>query len=402
MVRLNLEQLRNPQRAFQIVRETRSTEAAKQARSTGRGSGGCCGVLAACRLLTPRGTCCVTLLLVICILRSGSPLVLCLQVAAYCKQAGNHMAAIEFLLLAKQNDEAFQHATSYEAMDTFAGTLGDDGRSPPPRRPPPTLRRTVGRAAAVKYICAGHQSLTTSAVATGTPEEYGKVALYYEGNKDYAKAGQFYRKCGRFNKALEFFLKCGEAELNAAIEVVGEARSEKLTNDLIDFLMGEHDRIPKDPQFIFRLYMALGKYPEAVRTANIIAQQEQESGNYKVLPHAQRPALSPTPTLTSTLSPPCPSASLRQFPHREQCDSGLNFWVWVFAACPRAVVRHVQGPRGRQEAGAARAVPEPLPAALLRPGQGPPHAHAYARAHYAHAYRTHTVNTPCTHVHTHT
>ena len=27
--------------------------------------------------------------------------------------------------------------------------------------------------------------------------------------------------------------------------------------------------------------MALGKYPEAVRTANIIARQEQELGNYK-------------------------------------------------------------------------------------------------------------------------
>ena len=54
-----------------------------------------------------------------------------------------------------------------------------------------------------------------------------------------------------------------------------------LTNTLIDFLMGESDGVPKDPKFIFRLYMALGKYPEAVRTANIIARQEQELGNYK-------------------------------------------------------------------------------------------------------------------------
>jgi len=45
--------------------------------------------------------------------------------------------------------------------------------------------------------------------------------------------------------------------------------------------MGESDGVPKDPKFIFRLYMALGKYPEAVRTANIIARQEQELGNYK-------------------------------------------------------------------------------------------------------------------------
>ena len=33
----------------------------------------------------------------------------------------------------------------------------------------------------------------------------------------------------------------------------GEARSEMLTNTLIDFLMGESDGVPKDPKFIFRV-----------------------------------------------------------------------------------------------------------------------------------------------------
>eukprot|EP01048_Picozoa_sp_COSAG05_P019030 COSAG05_NODE_2897_length_2529_cov_1.666667_1_plen_48_part_00 len=37
--------------------------------------------------------------------------------------------------------------------------------------------------------------------------------------------------------------------------MVGEARSEQLTNTLIDFLMGESDGVPKDPKFVFRLYM---------------------------------------------------------------------------------------------------------------------------------------------------
>eukprot|EP00961_Rhodomonas_salina_P120520 1621912-Rhodomonas_salina.1 len=91
-----------------------------------------------------------------------------------------------------------------------------------------------------------------------------------------------------------------------------------LTHTLVDYLMGEHDRIVKDPNYIFRLYMALGNYrqaravlfvcacmplsriePEeqrrqsadvdgvvcgsqAARTAVIIARQEQEMGNYKV------------------------------------------------------------------------------------------------------------------------
>ena len=67
-----------------------------------------------------------------------------------------------------------------------------------------------------------------------------------------------------------------------AIEVVGRARSDVLTHMLIDFLMGETDGIPKDPNYIFRLYMALGNYPQAAKTAIIIARQEQELGNYRI------------------------------------------------------------------------------------------------------------------------
>ena len=55
-----------------------------------------------------------------------------------------------------------------------------------------------------------------------------------------------------------------------------------LTHTLIDFLMGETDGVPKDPNYIFRLYMALGNYPQAAKTAIIIARQEQELGNYRV------------------------------------------------------------------------------------------------------------------------
>lgn len=36
-----------------------------------------------------------------------------------------------------------------------------------------------------------------------------------------------------------------------------------LTHTLVDYLMGEHDRIVKDPNYIFRLYMALGNYRQA-------------------------------------------------------------------------------------------------------------------------------------------
>ena len=52
-----------------------------------------------------------------------------------------------------------------------------------------------------------------------------------------AKAGNFYRKANDFPRALRLFLQCGDAEVNSAIDVVGEARSEMLTNTLVSALI---------------------------------------------------------------------------------------------------------------------------------------------------------------------
>eukprot|EP01049_Picozoa_sp_SAG25_P012067 SAG25_NODE_1565_length_2761_cov_1.397821_2_plen_581_part_00 len=136
VVRLNLEHMQNPQQAFAIVRETRSTVGAA-------------------------------------------------MVASYCKKSGNVHAAVEFLLVAKEAEEAFTHATTHGAMDTYANSLGDDG----------------------------------------TPDEYAKIARFFESTGELAKAGQFYRKCQDYSRAIALFLKCGDKEINAAIDVVGEARS---------------------------------------------------------------------------------------------------------------------------------------------------------------------------------
>ena len=51
---------------------------------------------------------------------------------------------------------------------------------------------------------------------------------------------------------------------------------------LHDFLIGEVDGKVKDPNYIFRLYMAIGEYGQAARTAVLIANQEQKLGNYKI------------------------------------------------------------------------------------------------------------------------
>ena len=60
-----------------------------------------------------------------------------------------------------------------------------------------------------------------------------------------------------------------------------KANDEKLIMHLIDFLMGELDGMPKDSKYLFRLYMAIEKFTEAAKTAIIIAQSEQEMGNYR-------------------------------------------------------------------------------------------------------------------------
>ena len=79
----------------------------------------------------------------------------------------------------------------------------------------------------------------------------------------------------------DLFIQCGEKEVHRAIEIVGKARSDSLTHTLIDFLMGEPDGVPKDPNYIYRLYLALGNFPQAAKTAVIIARQEQDLGSYK-------------------------------------------------------------------------------------------------------------------------
>lgn len=81
------------------------------------------------------------------------------------------------------------------------------------------------------------------------------MAQYYENNQNPGKAGEYYKICGNYHKSLKLFLSCGEKELEQAIEVVGKARNDMLTHTLIDYLMGETDGVPKDPNYIFRLYM---------------------------------------------------------------------------------------------------------------------------------------------------
>ncbi len=98
---------------------------------------------------------------------------------------------------------------------------------------------------------------------------------------------RFFYKAGQYSKALRHLLRSASSSqddseaLNLAIEVVGASNQSHLSRQLIDFLMGETDGVPKDAKYLFRLYMAKRQYREAAKTAIIIAREEQSQGNYR-------------------------------------------------------------------------------------------------------------------------
>ena len=161
-------------------------------------------------------------------------------VADYCLEIQNYRGAIEFLMMANKSEDAFKLAQSHNQVDVYATLLGDN--------------------------IAGEDAL--------------RVAHYYEKVQDFGQAGKFYALCSQYQRALKLFIQCGDREIDSAIDVVGKSQNEHLTHQLIDFLVGEKDGIPKDPNYIYRLYMALRKYDDAAKTALIIARQEQDMGNY--------------------------------------------------------------------------------------------------------------------------
>jgi len=163
------------------------------------------------------------------------------RVAEYCRKQANIPGAIEFLLLAKNDKEAFMLAERHDQMEIYEQGLQDKG----------------------------------------TREQYMDIAKYYEQRNLLGNAAKHYALCEEYAMALKLYLKVGEKEIDNAIEVVGKARSDALTHTLIDYLMGESDNVPKDPNYVYRLHKALGNFMQAAGTALIIAKQEQEMGNYK-------------------------------------------------------------------------------------------------------------------------
>ncbi|NWY71077.1 WDR19 protein, partial [Erithacus rubecula] len=168
------------------------------------------------------------------------------MVARFFLQLGDYGSAIQFLVMSKCNNEAFTLAQQHNKMEIYADIISSEST---------------------------------------TNEDYQSIALYFEAEKKHFQAGKFFLLCGQYGRALRHFLQSPSTEDNLAmemaIETVGRAKDQVLTNQLIDYLMGEGDGMPQDARYLFRLYMALKQFQDAARTAIIIAREEQRSGNYR-------------------------------------------------------------------------------------------------------------------------
>ncbi|XP_076036473.1 intraflagellar transport protein Oseg6 [Oratosquilla oratoria] len=199
VVRIMLQHLDAPEEAVRIVQETKSTEGAK-------------------------------------------------MIAKFFQRLNDYGSAIQFLVMSRCNDEAFQLARAHGKMELYADILGADAN----------------------------------------PEDYKSVALHFDNEKNSFLAGKFYHLAGNHTKGLKHLLRAAQSSsgedsepIQLCIDLVAMADDDNLTRQLIDFLMGEVDGVPKDAKYLFRLYMAKQQYREAAKTAIIIAREEQNSGNYR-------------------------------------------------------------------------------------------------------------------------
>lgn len=143
------------------------------------------------------------------------------------------------------------------------------------------------------------------------PSHFLSVAEYFENEKYTLLAGKYYYFAKEYSKvriiqhfllalvfygyiylviflkALKHLLKAStfgmdeNAALVLAVDCAASSNDDKIANQLIEFLLGERDGSPKDPKYLFGLYMARKQFKEAAKTAVIISNQEQIAGNYR-------------------------------------------------------------------------------------------------------------------------
>ncbi|KAJ1508939.1 WD repeat-containing protein 19 [Coelomomyces lativittatus] len=158
-------------------------------------------------------------------------------VAQFLVQLGDLNTVLEFYLLAGLHQQAWQLAKEHNLVQQYIDFLG------------------------------------TSA----SKDQFLEAAVYYETTSPLL-AGQYYLRAEAYETALSRFLNHPEG-IEGAIETVGKAKKDHLTHALINYLM--ELKGAEKPRYIFQLYMKLGQFREAMRTALGIARDEWNIGNYR-------------------------------------------------------------------------------------------------------------------------
>lgn len=173
-------------------------------------------------------------------------------IARFFQRLNDFPTAIRFLVLSKCHDEAFELARKHSKLQLYGEILLN--------------------------------SLDPDEIK---PEYFNSLALYFEQERNYLYAGKYWFHAKEYNKAMKLLLRVAKSNseeneaLSTAIDVVASSNDESLANQLIEYLLGEVDGVPKDPKYLFRLYMARKQFREASKSAIIIANEEQINGNYR-------------------------------------------------------------------------------------------------------------------------
>lgn len=128
---------------------------------------------------------------------------------------------------------------------------------------------------------------------TVRPADYRTVAEHFEAERHSLLAGKYYGRAGEPARALRLLVRAASAALagsaeeaaavQLAIDCVAASHDDRLAGELIAVLLGDGPEggAPREPRYLFRLYMARGQFREAAKTAVIVGQQEQRAGNYR-------------------------------------------------------------------------------------------------------------------------
>ena len=190
VVRLHLNQLNTPERGFDIVRRTQSSDGAR-------------------------------------------------LVAKFCQDHGDFKGAIEFLLMAKGTEEAFELAKLHNQVEKYTEVLGDSIRADDALNVAQHMRRSTSPGWPASTYALAQRLWKSSETLHQVRREGGARGHRY----------------------------CGQSE---------ERRPDAHFDETSSWA---NRRRAKDPNSIYRLYIALGNYLQAAKTAVIIAKQEQELGN---------------------------------------------------------------------------------------------------------------------------